>query len=71
MVLGSAMFLVIVLILGRLAEPDGGLLSRVAALMAASWVAITTVWAGAQFAFADALVHNTDPSAAKGLYLLT
>ena len=69
--LGSAMFLVFVLILGRLAEPEGGLLSRAAAYMAASWLAINLVWAGAQFAFADATVHNTDPNAAKGLFLLS
>lgn len=69
--LGSAMFLVFVLILGRLAEPEGGLLSRAAAYMAATWFAINLVWASAQFAFADATVHNTDPNAAKALFLLS
>ncbi len=67
--LGSAAFLVFVLILGRLAEPEGGLLSRAAAFMAATWLAINVVWAGAEFAFSDATVHNTDPIAAKALFL--
>jgi hypothetical protein len=68
--LGSAMFLVFVLTLCRLAEPEGGLLSRVAAFMTAPWLAINVVWAGAEFAFSDATVHNTDPIAAKALFLL-
>lgn len=68
--LGSAMFLVFVLIMGRLAEPEGGgLLSKAAALMTGTWLAVNVVWAGAEFAFADATVHNTDPIAAKALFL--
>ena len=66
---GSAAFLVFVLILGRLAEPEGGLLSRAATYMATSWLAVNVVWAGAEFAFSDATVYNTDPNAAKALFL--
>jgi hypothetical protein len=67
---GVGLFLVFVLILGRLAEPAGGLLSRAASFMTAVFFAIDVVWAGAVFAFAEATVRNTDPNAAKALFLL-
>ncbi len=66
---GVGLLLVFVLILGRLAQPEGGLLSSVAAFMTAVFFAIDVVWAGAEFAFAEATIRNTDPNAAKALFL--
>jgi hypothetical protein len=67
---GVGLFLVFVLILGRLAEPEGGVLSRAAALMTAVCFAIDVAWAAAEFASADATIGNTDPNAAKALFVL-
>lgn len=69
--LGVGLLLVFVLILGKLAEPDGGLFSRAAAFMTAVFFATDVIWAAAEFAFADATVRNTDPNAAKALFLLS
>src|ERR1700674_1246285 len=69
--LGVGLFVIFVLALGRLAEPEGGLFSSVAALMAAVFFALDVVWAGAQFAFVEATLRNTDPNAAKAIFLIS
>jgi len=68
---GVGLLLVFVLILGKLAEPEGGLFSSVAAFMAAVFFATDVAWAATEFAFADATVRNTDPNAAKALFLVS
>jgi hypothetical protein len=67
---GVGLFVVFVLILGRLAEPEGGMLSSVAALMAVVFFAIDVAWAATRFAFAEAVSQNVDPNSVKALYLL-
>jgi hypothetical protein len=69
--LGVGLLLVFVLILGRLAEPEGGFLSSAATFMTAVFFATDVAWAASEFAFADATVRNTDPNAAKALFLLS
>jgi len=69
--LGVGLLLVFVLVLGKLAEPEGGFLSSAAAFMTAVFFATDVAWAAAEFAFADATVRNTDPNAAKALFLLS
>jgi hypothetical protein len=69
--LGVGLLLVFVLILGKLAEPEGGLFSSAAAFMAAVFFATDVAWAATEFAFADATVRNTDPNAAKALFLFS
>jgi len=69
--LGVGLLLVFVVILGRLAEPEGGLFSRAAAFMTAVFFATDVAWSAVEFAFADATIRNTDPNAAKALFLLS
>jgi hypothetical protein len=69
--LGVGLLLVFVLILGRLAEPEGGWFSSAAAFMTTVFFATDVAWAATEFAFADATVRNTDPNAAKALFLLS
>ena len=69
--LGVGLLLVFVLILGKIAEPDGGFFGSAAAFMTAVFFATDVAWAAAEFAFADATVRNTDPNAAKALFLLS
>ncbi len=68
--LGVGIFVIFVIIVGRLAEPRGGWLSSAMALMAVSWFAVDVVWAGAELAFAaEAKGRNGDANAAKAIFL--
>jgi hypothetical protein len=68
---GVGLFLVFVVILGRLAGPEGALFSRVAVVMTAAFFATDVIWAATQFAFAEASVHISDPNATKTFNLLS